>query len=234
MDFAPIPPARLFRRIAQQLAGLIADGTLAVGQRLPAERDLAARLHVSRPSLREALIALELQGLVAVRGGSGVVVVARPTAAPAAPRPAEPPGVFDILEARLVVEPEAAALAAQRATQAQQAAIATALAGLRAGIAAGRIEHDADRGFHAAVAAASGNAVLAGLVAAMWHDQAAPVPDRLARLAVTPARLRANLAEHEAVAAAIAAGDARVAARAMRRHLQAVRRNRLSALGRPD
>lgn len=233
MTFVPMAPSRLFRRIAGQLAGLIADGTLPVGQRLPAERDLAARLGVSRPSLREALIALELQGLVAVRGGSGVVVVAR-APSPAAAQPADRHSLFDILEARLAVEPQAAALAAARANSAQRKAIRAALAGLRAGIAAGRIEHAADRAFHAAVAAASGNPALAGLVASLWQDQSAPVPERLARLSVTPARLRANLAEHTDVAQAIAKGDAPGAARAMRRHLLAVRRNRLSALGRPD
>jgi DNA-binding FadR family transcriptional regulator len=112
MPFEPIEPRRLFRRIAEQLAAMIARGDLPPGSRLPGERDLAMRLNVSRPSLREALIALELEGLVEVRGGSGVYVRAPAPKPPGAA--ADAPGPFDVLEARAVVEPECAALAARR------------------------------------------------------------------------------------------------------------------------
>ena len=77
MPFQPIEPRRLYRQIADQLRQLIQSGEFAVGSRLPAERDLAAKMGVSRPSVREALIALEVQGLIEVRGGSGIVVIGR-------------------------------------------------------------------------------------------------------------------------------------------------------------
>ena len=71
MPIQTIEPRRLYRRIADQLRSLIEHGEYAVGTRLPPERDLAAQLGVSRPSVREALIALEVEGLVEVRMGSG-------------------------------------------------------------------------------------------------------------------------------------------------------------------
>ncbi|WP_372619032.1 FadR/GntR family transcriptional regulator [Falsiroseomonas sp.] len=227
MPFEPIEPRRLFRRIAEQIAAMIARGDLPPGSRLPGERELAQRLAVSRPSLREALIALELEGLVEVRGGSGVYVR---TPAPQPPAPsADSPGPFDVLEARLLVEPECAARAARRDPPAR-AAVAEAFARLAAARAAGRPDEEADRGFHLAVAETSGNTALARLVASLWRDQTAPLASRLTDLAVSPARRGDNLAEHAAIASAIAAGDAAGARAAMRRHLSAVRRARLAAL----
>ena len=84
MPFEPIEPKRLYRRIAEQIAALIDAGELPPGSRLPGERELAQRLTVSRPSLREALIALEIEGRVEVRGGSGIYV-ARPARSGVAP-----------------------------------------------------------------------------------------------------------------------------------------------------
>jgi DNA-binding FadR family transcriptional regulator len=228
MPFEPIPPRRLFRRIAEQIASMIAAGELPPGSRLPAERDLAHRLQVSRPSLREALIALEIEGLVEVRGGSGIYVRGR--RAHAVPTSPDAPGPFDILAARLAVEPECAALAARHAGPAGREAVSGALARLRADRAARRSDHDADRAFHVAIAEASGNAVLARIVAGLWQEQASPVSDRLEDLAVTPARRRENLGEHRAIAEAIVAADPAAARAAMRRHLQAVRRARLAGL----
>ncbi|MEO6271495.1 MAG: GntR family transcriptional regulator, partial [Lautropia sp.] len=65
---------RLYRQIAEEICSRIADSSFAAGSRLPAERDLAQRFRVSRTSVREALIALEIGGFVEVRGGSGIYV----------------------------------------------------------------------------------------------------------------------------------------------------------------
>src|SRR3546814_16563839 len=80
MPFQPIEPRRLYRQIADQLRVLIQAGEFPVGARLPPERDLALKLGVSRPSVREALIALEVEGLVEVRMGSGIYVRSRAAA----------------------------------------------------------------------------------------------------------------------------------------------------------
>src|SRR5579859_6975796 len=101
---------RLYERVAEELAQRIAAGEYPVGRRLPSERDLAQAYTVSRPTIREAIIALELDGLVEVRLGSGVYVTAR------LPRGGEAGamdvGPFELLEARRAIEGESAALAA--------------------------------------------------------------------------------------------------------------------------
>ena len=79
MPFQSIEPRRLYRQIADQIRSLIRSGEFAAGARLPPERDLAKQLGVSRPSVREALIALEVEGLVEVRIGSGIYVQAPAT-----------------------------------------------------------------------------------------------------------------------------------------------------------
>ena len=111
-----VQPRRLYRQIADQIAGLIAAGEFPPGSRLPAERELASKLGVSRASVREAIISLEIGGLVDVRVGTGIFVVG----------PKEPsnthrdagPGPFELLNARKLVEGEIAALAASEATDA--------------------------------------------------------------------------------------------------------------------
>ena len=83
----PAPePQRLYRQLAQQLRDWVRASGFAAGARLPAERDLAAQWGVSRSSLREAVIALEVEGAIEVRTGSGIYVT--PLALSPAPRPA--------------------------------------------------------------------------------------------------------------------------------------------------
>jgi GntR family transcriptional repressor for pyruvate dehydrogenase complex len=74
MPIQPVESRRLYLQIADQVRSLIAAGEFTPGSRLPAERELSKRFGVSRPSLREALIALEVQGYVDVRPGSGIIV----------------------------------------------------------------------------------------------------------------------------------------------------------------
>ncbi len=71
MPLQTVEPQRLYRQIAEQLRALIGSGEYQTGARLPAERDIAKELGVSRPSVREALIALEVEGWVEIRTGSG-------------------------------------------------------------------------------------------------------------------------------------------------------------------
>src|SRR5512147_1621624 len=132
MPLQTVEPQRLYRQIAEQLRTLIAAGEFAEGDRLPAERDLAVQLGVSRPSVREALIALEVEGWVEVRIGSGIYVQPRERRGPAqAPRNGHGTGSdwgpLEVMRARELVEPEVAALAARYARRPQVAAIADAL-----------------------------------------------------------------------------------------------------------
>ena len=136
MSLMPVPnasPQRLYRQIADQLRQRVALGEFAVGARLPAERDLALQLGVSRPSVREALIALEVEGMIEVRTGSGIYVQsmgtpARSTATVTAdPNTPADWGPLEVMSARIVVEAEVAALAAQNAQKKDLHAIRSAL-----------------------------------------------------------------------------------------------------------
>src|SRR3954452_2752056 len=117
MPLQAVEPQRLYRQIAEQLRGLITDGEFTPGSRLPAERDLAKQFGVSRPSVREALIALEVEGWVEVRTGSGVYVQERGSHrnGTAVKVPATEWGPLELIRARRVIEGEIASLAATQA-----------------------------------------------------------------------------------------------------------------------
>src|SRR5258706_9865686 len=119
MPIQAVDDRRLYRHIADQLTRLITSGEFRRGERLPSERDLAVQLGVSRPSVREALIALEIQGLVEVRVGAGIFVARseRPATVPIN----EGQGPFELLRARWLIEGEIAALAAREGTKTDRA-----------------------------------------------------------------------------------------------------------------
>ena len=127
MPFHSIEPRRLYRQIADQIRTLIKSGEFPAGARLPPERDLAKQLGVSRPSVREALIALEVEGFVEVRIGSGIYVQPGNDDAGTDRTNEAEAGPFELLRARYVIEAECAALAAKSARKAQVVAIADAL-----------------------------------------------------------------------------------------------------------
>src|SRR5882672_11347803 len=120
---------RLYEQISQKLAKAIGEGKYELGQRLPSERELAQTFGVSRPTVREAIIALELDGLVDVRLGSGVYVVNR--LPPSGSESAKDIGPFELLEARRAIEGEACALAALRIDDAQLEQLSALLAEMR-------------------------------------------------------------------------------------------------------
>src|SRR5262250_1560056 len=127
MPIHSIEPRRLYRQIAEQIRALIRSGEFSAGSRLPPERDLARQLGVSRPSVREALIALEVEGLVEVRIGSGIYVLGPRANGEIATEVDATSGPFELLRARWIIEGECAALAAKAARKQQLAAIAEAL-----------------------------------------------------------------------------------------------------------
>lgn len=222
MPLQAVESSRLYRQIAEQLRGLIAGGEFAAGTRLPAERDLARQLGVSRPSVREALIALEVEGWVEVRTGSGIYVQEqrRRNGAHAAREAGEAEwGPLQLLHARQLVEGEVAALAARNARKAQLAAMGDALATMHDEACAGRAPREGDEAFHTAIAQACGNEVLGDTVRGYWHARG-PMSARLGDHFETPASWNAALAEHEQVLDAIRAHDARAARSAMQQHLK--------------
>ena len=143
MPLEAIEPRRLYRQIADQLRQLIAHGEYPVGSRLPTERELADTLGVSRPTVREALIALEVEGRLRIRVGSGIYVIAQQAGeAASAPTPIE--GPFEVLRARAVVESAVAEAAARRATPEDVARLDAILAEV-GGCRKQRVSRDAGR-----------------------------------------------------------------------------------------
>jgi DNA-binding FadR family transcriptional regulator len=220
MPLQAVESSRLYRQIADQLRGLIAGGEFAAGTRLPAERDLARQLGVSRPSVREALIALEVEGWVEVRIGSGIYVQEqrRRNGGHGAQAEAEW-GPLQLLHARQLVEGEVAALAARNARRAQLATMGDALGAMRDEASAGRAPREGDEAFHTAIAQACGNEVLGDTVRGYWQARG-PMSARLGDHFESPASWNAALAEHQQVLDAIRAHDAQAARSAMQHHLK--------------
>ena len=218
MPFQSIEPRRLYRQIADQIRALIRSGEYATGSRLPPERDLARQLGVSRPSVREAVIALEVEGLVDVRIGSGIYV--RPCDDSQAAPPAEgEAGPFELLRARYVIESECAALAAKTVTRVQLQAMEAALGDMGREMAEGMQPLPGDRLFHLRIVEATGNGALVHVVRMLWDERAGPLYQQLEHHYDSPELWQAALAEHRVVLKAIAAHDVRGARAAMRRHL---------------
>jgi len=220
MPIHSIEPRRLYRQIAEQIRTLIRAKEFPAGSRLPPERDLARQLGVSRPSVREALIALEVEGLVDVRIGSGIYVLGPRANGEAAAEVDATSGPFELLRARWVIEGECAALAARAARKPQLAAIAEALEQMR------RIKDiekrsplAADRLFHLRVAEATGNGALVAVVKMLWDERMGPLFTRLEHHYDTPRAWDSALAEHRDVFDAIARRDAERARAAMQAHL---------------
>ena len=219
MPLQAVENRRLYRQIADQIAALIERGEYPAGARLPPERDLAKQLGVSRPSVREALIALEVEGYVEVRVGSGVYVQGSRGAPKAADTLSEDSGPFELIKARWLIEAECAALAARHATRAQVRAIEEALQEMEAAGEKGEVPLAADRQFHLRIAEASGNSALALVVRTLWDQRTGPLFLRLEHHYDTPALWSVAIGEHREIVAAIARRDPAGARAAMRRHM---------------
>ncbi|RYF83699.1 MAG: FadR family transcriptional regulator [Comamonadaceae bacterium] len=218
MPLQTVEPQRLYRQIAEQLRGLIGAGEFCVGARLPAERDLARQLGVSRPSVREALIALEVEGWVEVRTGSGVYVLDR--LPPTPPPVAEPEwGPLELIRARRVVEGETAALAAGQRKRAHIDSMGRAIQDMREMAEREVMPLEGDRAFHLAIAQACDNGVLTDTVQGFWDSRRRPIFTRLGGYFETVASWRKAIAEHEAIRDAIADRDAEAARAAMHTHM---------------
>lgn len=217
---------RLYRVIADQIAQKIRLGEFKVGGRLPSERELAEQLQVSRASVREALIALELEGYVTVRVGTGVFVLrdqgvdlARLTSHTEGLSSPSDIGPFDALETRLLLEPSSAALAAQVASKEQVQAIEQA----HRLMATSDKPSQADYQFHIAIANACGNAALAAVIQHIWQlALGSAVYSQLDKHLVDAQVWRVAEQEHAVILEAIAAGDSAGAHAAMSAHLSGI------------
>ena len=221
MPLQAVEPQRLYRQIADQLRTLIQSGEFVAGSRLPAERDLAKQLGVSRPSVREALIALEVEGWVEVRTGSGVYVLDRTQHTQSAEKTIATTewGPLELIRARRVVEGEMAAIAALQAKRKHLDAMRQALADMTRDASAGVLPLEGDRAFHSAIVESTGNVVLVETVHSFWDSRRGPLFTRLGGYFETVQSWRSAIAEHTTILDAIAAHDGPAARAAMHTHM---------------
>ena len=222
MPLQTVEPQRLYRQIAEQLRALIKQGEFAAGSRLPAERDLAKQLGVSRPSVREALIAMEVEGWVEVRTGSGVYVQDRSMRTQRADGPAialSEWGPFELIRARRVVEGETASIAAAQARRKDIDAMRAAIDAMVSDANRGVLPLDGDRAFHTAIVEACGNVVLIETVQSFWDSRRGPLFTRLTGYFETMTSWQSAITEHEAIFAAVCAHDGAAARTAMHEHM---------------
>ncbi len=216
----PIERTTLTASAFEQLISYVVKGEWKAGDRIPPERDLCRQLGIARTSLREALKAMELVGMLDSRVGDGTFVcprsefLARPLLW--AFTAADHEELRDIMEARMLLERDVAGLAAERASDEEVARIGAAVEEMAENVAAGRSTLDADMTFHLAIAAAAHNSVMQNAVQLLrnlmrrWLHLKLMLPD-------VPTKV---LRQHEAIYHAIRSRDPEAARKAMMEHLE--------------
>ena len=220
VDFAVIKQKRVYEDIVGQVQALIQEGVLKPGDRLPPERELAERFQVSRSSLREAIRALELRGLVVSRPGAGTFVSTEPVETILSVIAASINGSYlsDIFEVRHLLEPQIAALAAERATPEDIQSMARTLEEQAGQIERGETGVEGDTEFHFAMARATHNQALVRVMSTI-ADVVRQSRDQSLQ---TPGRPRRSLASHRRILEMITRGEAEAARPAMVHHLSDV------------
>ncbi len=222
LTLEPVKRSRVWEDIVTQILQLMGDGNLTAGSRLPSERELAASLGVSRPSVREAMRQLELMGVIESRQGSGAFVrevsdedLVQPLALLLRGRQHL---LRDILETRRVIEPQLARLAAQKASPAELADLEDLVGLQQTKVDAGRLAIEEDTRFHHALARASGNRVLLLLVESCMDL----LRESRKRNLQSPERAKRSVEGHVDLLRAIKAHDGDGAFEAMLRHLDGI------------
>lgn len=216
---SPVTRKPLYERLVEHLRAYIVEAGLSVGERLPSERELAEKLSVSRASVRQAIVALEVQGIVEVRHGEGAFLrMTRMDTLPMTELMELKRRLPDILDAREAIEVKLAALAAQRRDDDDLSACSAALAGMEREIGGGEIGEVGDQAFHQSVVRAAKSQLLARMYDILLKDIAVSRHESLSQVG----RPQASLEQHRRVFQAIKDGDAAAASAAMRDHLKTV------------
>jgi GntR family transcriptional regulator, transcriptional repressor for pyruvate dehydrogenase complex len=212
-------------RIAERLVSLIAERKLRPGDKLPSERDLAAMMQVSRPSLREALRALDMMKIIEVRHGSGTYV--------ASLRPERLVEHFDfvfslddstftnVLDARAMLEPSLAAAAAQNATDSELSAIGACMERLVLSVHDPKLFLEADLELHQLITAAVHNQIIARFMSTLGRLGLA---SRMRTVALKGVREQ-SLKDHQAIVDALFRRDAEAAASIMQKHIKNINKS---------
>lgn len=227
MTRSPADTRKLYQQVAAAIAEGVAAGRYRPGQRLPSERDLAEEFGVSRPTIREAMLALEIRGMVEARHGSGIYVADAPP--DPAPAPELDIGAFELTEARALFEPEAAALAAATISDEELDRLEEILADMVEENAAEAKGEQADRRFHVAIAEATRNAAIVSVIETLWD---ARYRSPLCRHMLNKARavgVKPRIDEHRRLLDALRTRDPQQARKVMREHLEHVIEGLLAA-----
>jgi len=226
--FTPVEQMPRYKLVAQQIAELINSGQLPVETKMPTDRELVEQLGVSRATVREAMIALEISGFIENRFGAGAFVAALPPEAGALSQ-VTGPGPFELLEARMVIEGEIAFVASQLITSERIDNL------LQCNIAM-REESDnvlsggkADREFHNQIVKSTENTALINIVSEFWRERTRlPMWVRMHQRLGEVEEMREQLiAEHQAIVSALQQGDGQLAKDTMRAHIASFGRSLL-------
>ena len=221
-EFEAVPRTKLYQKVVKQVQDIIRDGLLRPGDMLPPERELAERLHVSRGSLREAILALESMGLVEPRHGEGTIVRDL-SAAPLVNQLSvmlvqKRALVGELLEFRLMVEPTLAARAAANATEEEITHLEEILSRQQAKIDRGELAIEEDSKFHYAIAQAARNSVVLKVLD-VFMDY---LRDSRELSLQVEGRPQKSLNSHRRILNAIARKNPAAAEKAMRRHITTI------------
>lgn len=226
MQFKPIKDVKVYERVIEQIKDMIKSGQLKRGDRLPSERELVEQLQVSRTSIREALSALQMISLIESRHGEGNFIREE-----LGTNFLEPLSIlflldrsspWEVLEFRLILEVNSAALAAKKASPDQIKEIRQAYLELEANQLEESQNIELDKQLHYSIARASGNRILYNILNSISDLIDYSIRDTRSRILMDPNNQTILIEQHRGLFEAIAQGDSELAASRMRKHLEFV------------
>jgi GntR family transcriptional repressor for pyruvate dehydrogenase complex len=223
--FKPVRTSRVYSEVVSQILKLVDGGQIGPGDRLPPERFLAEQLQVSRSSVREAMTALEVLGVVEIRAGQGIFVGQAQSnhLIEAVSSLTDEQGPLEILEARLLLEPGAAELAAKRASPSDLQMLQAQLELMKEQLDKGMDAWKPDWGFHQAIARAAQNPVVEAMLDVITQRSESELWTRMRKHNFEHrARAFRYLEHHGEILAAIEGRDGPLASRLMRAHIHSI------------
>ncbi len=221
-SFSPVSSNKLYIQIFNQIRGAILDGTLKVGDKLPSEKELCQMFGVSRVPVREALCALELNGLVESNQGQGVYVRENSVVSTDWLEEIDPQ---DIIRTRRLIEPAVARSAAQNITETEREQMQEIMEQFRQEAEADLYSEKTDRAFHLCIARASGNRMILGIYDLIWKAMEQRMWSLiLSRTVTAEENRRQHFLEHMQIAEAILAGEPEEAYNRMKAHMEDLER----------
>lgn len=220
--FKPIKQKKLSEEIVEQIKARIIEGQLRPGEKIPAERDLSTMLGVSRPSVREAIMALEAMGFLEVRRGGGTYVrsITEGSLSPLSKMVEENPKLLEeLVEVRIGIEGWSAYLAASRATEEELAGIKHCVDAMQEQAESGGWQFSVDSRFHYAIASAAHNTMQIHMLDTIQQLFLASIEVALTKLYSEPEYISVLVQQHKNIYNGIASRDGEAARQAMSEHL---------------